>query len=56
MDRKSKILFTVMTVLCILSIAALFYKAVILQDFTIVKVYKSADATDTVTDTEIVTE
>ncbi len=41
-----------MTVMCFLSITALYYKAVIQQDFDIVKVYEDSEEDDT----EIVSE
>ncbi len=36
MDRKSKILFTTMFILIVVSVIATFYKSVIMQDFEIV--------------------
>lgn len=52
MDRKSKVLFLFMFVLCAFSITALYYKAVIQQNFDIVKVYEDSEEDDT----EIVSE
>jgi hypothetical protein len=39
MDRKSKILITILFIFMILSVSSLFYKAYILQDFEIMSVY-----------------
>lgn len=49
---KSRTLFLFMFVLCIFSIAALYYKAIIQQDFDIVEVYEDSEENDT----EIVSE
>ncbi len=48
MDRKSKILFTTMFILIVVSVSATFYKSVILQDFVMVTHDETEESTEDV--------